>query len=93
MSTTTIEDAAPGSWNEVVTSKAWASLQLQSEGVVLVHVGQSAPANDSTVGLLLEKGAVEEISFSGLETGDSIYIRSLTDDTDPVAVVQPGATV
>ena len=77
MTTMTHENVGTDTWTEVVTGHERAFVQLQSQGAVLLHIGSSAPADSSRVGLVLESGAVEEVAFDALEDGDSIYARSL----------------
>lgn len=76
--TTMSEVTAPLSgFAEAASESARVFLQLQSRGAVVVFVGGSAPASDARLGVHLETGEVEEVSFDALETGDRVFVRTL----------------
>jgi len=93
MTTMTTVTAPSGSWAEAVTNKARAFLQLKTLGSVRVYIGSIAPGDPGVVpdGIVMSSGEVEELDFSSLEAGDSIYVTSMGDDDETIGVVHSDA--
>jgi hypothetical protein len=77
MTTMTRHTVVENAWTEVAATTVRCFLQLHSGTAVLVHVGASAPAADSLVGIVMESGEVPELSLDQLETGDRVFVRGI----------------
>lgn len=86
MTTMTQHTVSSTAWTEVASDTVRFFLQLQSGDAVLVHVGSSAPAPASFVGIVLESGEVSELSLDQLEPGDRVYVRGIEDSATILAV-------
>jgi len=91
MTTMVSVEATPSDFTEVASGTARAFLQLQTYGTVVVAIAKTKPASTSRVGLILTSGEVEEVSFDQLETGDKVFVRSLSDDTESLVVAYSDA--
>lgn len=80
MSTMAHQTVTSAAFVAVAPSTVRAFIQLKTAGAVVIRVASSLPAADSIVGVVLESGEAEEISFDNLEAGDVIYARALSDD-------------
>jgi hypothetical protein len=92
MSYTKEYEAVQGSWTLVIDEQTTGAVQLKDGGPVLVHVGASAPAADSTAGFELARdpGYLRGINFTALEATDKVYVRSMHDESNTVVATAPG---
>lgn len=94
MSTTLAKTLTPGAYlalsDGVVTT---VFVQLKSSGAIILEVAQSLPEAASEVGTVLSARGLREVQFEGLETGDIVYGRSISDKDQNVTVLTPGAGV
>lgn len=77
-------------WTLVANTEPGALIQLKSQGPVIVHVAQSAPAAGVDDGVILERGELEEFVLNSMEAGDAVYVKSKDDETHSVGVVASG---
>jgi len=92
MSYTKKYDVAQGAWTKVIDGQATGVVQALSAGPVLVHVGPTAspPAVDSVDALELTHEGLRGLTFSSLDALDSVWCRSLHDETNEVAAHSSG---
>ena len=64
----------------------YALLQLKSDGPVLVQIAARDPGPTNVEGIVLMRGELEELPLPGIEPGDILYLRSLQDEDNNVAV-------
>lgn len=82
-------DLTGGVWVTLTSNATFAAIQLQTTGPVYIHVGASTPS-EGDPGLILVADETREISFSEIETNDTIY--AFTQDAgEAVALVDNGS--
>lgn len=79
-----------GSWVTAKQDAGTVVIQLKSTGPVLVYVGDATPVGTADVGIVLQKGDLQEFVATALEAGDFVSIRSKDDDSQTVAVYGSG---
>lgn len=73
-------------WTQLSDGHTQVLVQPRSLGSILIHLGTSAPASSSHVGILLTD--FREFSATDLVTGDQVYGRSAHDDSELVTVAR-----
>lgn len=91
MSAMTDVSVGPNSFVEVASGTARAFIQLQTRGSCIIFVGQTAPADGDLVGIRLETGEAEEVSFDQLEANDVVYAKAMGGNVKLLAMTADAA--
>lgn len=77
-------------WVTLTSAGASGIAQLQGDGAVKLHLGQTLPAEDSLDYLTLWENGLTELPFLNSEAGDVLYGKSLDGSTVDVTVTASG---
>lgn len=64
-----------------------AMVQLKSKGSVLLQMATARPPESNTEGWMLQSPGLAAIELAGIPADQGVYLRSKTDEDEPVAVV------
>lgn len=92
MSYTSDISVGPDGFTILASNEGMALVQLKTQGRIVVQLAQATPANDSIEGIIMDSDGLVELAFGTIEADDLVYARSLTDDTETVAVVNSGTS-
>lgn len=73
------------SWTSVFAGEGAVQIQLDDTDPVRIHVGGSAPASGAP-GIVLSRGGLEDYINGSVETGDTVYIKAIGNDSAVVLI-------